>query len=202
MMKKLVAGLMAGIATVVMAGCGSDLSGTYVGEPFSDTATITYVLEVKKGNKDGYNMNLKEASYEATAKLGEGSVYYNPLFNSTGKKNINNYEITANFNYEIINQLFASAVDKNNTMTYRDSKNAGLLTGTIEVDKDGNLIDVSGAFSNMQGRRFVKVKELNMDELKKKLQESTTKFWHSHYDHSNTFSDSQVTKITFNDEKQ
>ena len=206
MMKKLMAGLAAGVAALMIAGCGgNDLSGKYMAEPVTEADTITYILDVKKGEKEGYNMNFCTAEYNLTKDLGEGSVYHNPLFSHTKEKDVYIYDYKGKFEYEIADQLFSSAPDKNNTMVFKKAKNpvfmGGIPTGTFEVDKEGNLIDVAGVLTPVQGRKFVKVKEVNMDEVKKNLKDNITKNLHKENDKETASWTSKVGTITFDDDQ-
>ena len=203
MMKKVAAGLVMGLAVVTMAGCGSDMSGTYVPEKMGDAAYTTQALEVHKGDKDGYTINVRRLGYmDVKHDYNPASVSYNRMWEAVKEKDHILYDLTFTWEDEIYNQLFTTAV-KDNRMTYKDSRNGGFVTGTIAVDKNGNLIDEAGRFSNKQGTKYVKVKELNIDELKKKFQENATRWAHEtvEYNSHTMFSDSEVKDITFKDGK-
>lgn len=205
MLKKMVAMAISGFAVVVMAGCGgSDLSGKYVSVPTSENETVSYILDVKKGDKDKYNMNVYRAKYYVTAMPGEGSVYHmvHPWSepNAKKEKNISKNDVKATYDYDNWNQIVASAPDKSNTMTYKTSRTMGLMAGNLEVDKEGNLVDMSGGLTDGEkGLKFKKVKEVNMDEIKKKLQEAVTNNAHKQYDYENSDTISSVKSIEFVD---
>ena len=199
MFKKVAAGLVAGMAVMMMAGCGSDLSGTYVGEPKNEGDCYINYLEVHKGDKDGYNINYHSAGYTLKAVNGEGTKVYNPIF-AVGPVPKPHYvrDVTATWYSEIANQLFTSAV-KDNRMTFTDSKNGGFVTGTIVVDKDGNLIDEAGKFSDKPGRKFTKVKEIDWDKVKAELQENVKKYADANYNHTDVLMESVLGKLEFKD---
>ena len=205
MLKKMVAMAISGFAVVVMAGCGgTDLSGKYVSVPTSENDTVSYILDVKKGDKDKYNMNVYRAKYYVSAHYGEGSVYHMvhawPEPNAPKEKNIYKYDVKATFDYDNWNQIVASAPDKSNTMTYKTSRTMGLMAGNLEVDKEGNLVDMSGGLADGEkGLKFKKVKEVNMDEIKKKLQEAVTNNAHKVYDYERGDTVSSVNNIEFKD---
>lgn len=204
MMKKIIAVLVSGIAVLTIAGCGGDdLSGKYVAEPVSDKDTITYVLDVKKGEKDGYVMDFCTAKYKMTKSKGPDDRYYSPIFNTTCKKSVYDNVFNGKFKYEIDTQLLTSAPDKNKTMIFKRTKEnfftMGAGPGTLTVDKDGNLVDTVGSLTSTEGRKFVKVKELDMNEIKKNLQESTTKSLQKEYVREDAFSVSKISGITFED---
>lgn len=199
MFKKVAAGLVAGFAVMTMAGCGSDLSGTYVGEPKEEGDCYVNYMEVHKGDKDGYSINYHSAGYTIDAVNGEGTKSYNPIF-ATGPVPKPHYvrDVTATWYSKISNQLFTSAV-KDNRMTFKDSKSGGFEVGTIVVDKDGNLIDEAGKFSGKPGRKFTKVKEIDWNKVKEELQENVKTYADKKYNFTNVLMESVLGKLEFKD---
>lgn len=199
-----------GVAALALSGCGKDMTGTYIadmgeGEPY------VRVLDVEKGDKDGYIINYREIGYNISKSDGKGTKRF--IYRGISTRKYTEEEMKSHyvvdlkcvFYNNLDNQLFASAPNDNNKMIFKDSKNAGFLTGTIAIDKDGNLIDENGDFSmgrswqKTQGRKFTKVKEFKIEELKEKIKKNIEEYAHKKYDYDKPGSESKVGEITFVD---
>lgn len=199
--KRVLAALFVGVTACVLAGCGGkDLSGTYQAN-IGDKNTHVKVLEVEKGDKDGYTINYKLIGYDVKEEIGDGSTGTN-LWTAGKIKAHSIIDIKATWSDEVRNTLIASDPNKNNKMTYKDTKNMGFLTGLIAIDEEGNLIDETGKIVDIigvKGTKFKKVKTLDLEGIKKTLQEHVTANAHEKFDYSNSYTDSEVGKIEFKD---
>lgn len=204
--KKVLTALFLGITVFALTGCGGkDLSGLYMMD-MGDKHEFVRVLDVKKGDKGGYIINYKFMHYKVVAKYGEGGTIAS-VWAPVGTKSHLVKDIIATWEENSENTFITSAPNKDsNKMTYKDTKNMGFLTGVIAIDEDGSLIDETGGIINdvavKKGTKFKKIKELNVEEIKKTLQEHVTANAHAEYDYDRPLEDSKIGKIVFKDEKK
>ena len=202
--KKALAALFVGVTAFVLTGCGGkDMSGTYQAD-IGDKNEHARILEVEKGDKDGYTINYRVVGYDVKEEIGAGSTIPSPW--AAGKVKAHSItDIEATWSDVVENTLITSAPNKNNKMTYKDTQNMGFLTGIIAIDEEGNLIDETGKITGplgVKGTKFKKVKTLNIEELKKTFQEHVTANAHEEFEFSNSMKDSKVGKIEFKDSKK
>jgi hypothetical protein len=204
---KLAACVAIGAAAFVLSGCGKDYSGTYMAE-IGEKDEVAQVLEVEKGNKDGYIIKPRSIGYYVQTSWGEGTKgtiptpwYHGPY--------IRHYviDVNAKFYNKTMPTVTATEPNKNNTMAYSFVMNGIFpVSGSIKIDDKGNLIDETGSLSDglhVAGRKYVKIKKLNLDEVKKTLQEHVTANAHAEHDYEkNQNETSKVGKIVFEDENQ
>lgn len=205
MLKKALTCLAVGAAVMLAAGCGGpDYSGKYVSDPENIEIGINrFVLDVKKADK-GYSMDVHKAYYDSRVKKGEGSVYYAAFpWTTEIKQSISNNVITCEFNYDKFNQVKIAEPNKDNqnTLSYTDKNTAGMIPGSLSVDKDGNLIDVTGGITGMKDAKFIKQKEFSLDKVKQELQEAMTESLNKQYVFENKYEKSTIQSLTFNDGK-
>lgn len=198
--KRVMAFFLIGLATVVLSGCGKDLSGTYMaGEPADGAVRV---LEVAKGDKDGYLIKYYWWGYDTSKKWGPGTVSPNP-FNPAGKY-IDNLIFTATYSERLQNTLITSAPSKSNKMTFSNQKT--LSKGIIGIDEEGNLIDETGftyELSGELGTKYKKVtKTINKEEMKKEMQEAVATRLHKNYDFDKGNRHSEVKEIIFKDDEK
>ncbi len=204
---KFAACVVIGAAAFALAGCGKDYSGTYMAE-IGEKDVSAQIVEIEKDNKDGYIIKPRHVGYYVHTSWGEGTKgtiitpwYHGPF--------IRHYVIDVNAKfYDYTKDVFsATEPNKNNTMVYSlGVEGLTLASGTIKIDDKGNLIDETGYLSDgarQEGRKFVKIKKLNLDEVKKTLQDHVTANAHAEHDYEkNENETSKVGKIVFVDEKQ
>ena len=203
MWKQALVCLAVGAGVMLAAGCGGpDYSGTYVSDPDNIEIGINrFVLDVKKADK-GYNMEVHKAYYDSKVEKGEGSVYYiGHPWGGPAKQSISNNVITCDFNYDNFNQVKIAepSKDNKNTLTYTDKNSAGMFPGSLSVDKDGNLMDVTGNITGMKEAKFIKQKEFSLDKVKQELKDAMTESLNKHYVYENKYEKSTIQSLTFND---
>ena len=204
---KIAACVVIGAAAFVLSGCGKDYSGTYMAE-IGEKDVSAQIVEVEKDNKDGYIIKPRHIGYYVHTYCGEGT---KKAFITRWRQGpyISHLviDVEASF-FDYTKDVFsATAPNKNNTMVY--SLGAGgmtLASGSIKIDDKGNLIDETGYLSvggRQEGRKFAKIKKLNLDEVKKTLQDHVTANAHAEHDYEkNENETSKVGKIVFEDKTQ
>ena len=204
---KIAACVVIGAAAFVLSGCGKDYSGTYMAE-IGEKDVSAQIVEVEKDNKDGYIIKPRLVGYYVHTSWGEGTKMSVPTPFHRGPL-VHHFVIDVKASlYDRSQVVFsATAPNKNNTMVYSvGSDGMTLASGSIKIDDKGNLIDETGYLSvgdSQEGRKFVKIKKLNLDEVKKTLQDHVIANAHAEHDYEKNENDtSKVGKIVFEDKTQ
>lgn len=211
MIKKIMALIMACFAVFAFAGCGKDISGTYVGESIAKDEPVTYVMKVTKDKSKGYDVKLYQASYKLKPYVVNKDTAIIRSFNAFNMWNEDMYKeipddrlpqvaVKADFQYDEYLSFIMSDLNDQNVMTEVGAKGID-KPKALKLDKDGNLIDIhtamsSGDYLTTKDRKFVKAKDFKLDTVKEELQKRIEAICKAKYDKPHN---SKFAKMEFED---